>query len=316
MTPSYPRFSFEHRIVAAIVKGIIQQAELYFTAIGTTLETANDGCTISDDALMLCHFLESGNSSINQLREYLNSMIRIAASARERSSAAKDQFRMIRRELNKVGNVIPSRLHIFIHRIFRFAVICLTRSPRFRQSKGPDSENPTSRMGSIPALSRCRHTQAIQLAWIMTGLGITNRNFVSIFTCPTDHIIKLPCRLLAPEHHMKSFTDVLDDLQQANKVIGQLIKHIGGFSDWWLSAETKKGSPLNAKISVTYPLFFLQIDRASVFNWPAYPRWYQPLTKFECSKKMDGRQSAVYLVLSGGNVYLSIAITYVLTDFF
>jgi hypothetical protein len=93
--------------VAAIVKGIIQQADLYFAAIGTTVETANDGCTISDDALILCQFLESGNCSISQLTAYLNSMIRIAASARERSSAAKEQFRTIRRELNKVCNVFP-----------------------------------------------------------------------------------------------------------------------------------------------------------------------------------------------------------------
>jgi hypothetical protein len=65
---------------------------------------------------------------------------------------------------------------------------------------------------------------------------------------------------------MKSFADVLVDLQQVNADLSQLIDHVGGFADWWLLAETKKGFPLNLNIPATYFSFGLQVDRATAFN--------------------------------------------------
>jgi hypothetical protein len=85
-----------------MVDAIVHQADIYFDAISSSVETANDGCTFGGDAISLCEFIASGNHSIQELKSFVQSMLVMASNGQNRATKTSDAFRGVRAELIKV----------------------------------------------------------------------------------------------------------------------------------------------------------------------------------------------------------------------
>jgi hypothetical protein len=92
----------QHDVIAVMVDAIVHQADIYFEAISSSVETANDGCTFGGDAISLCEFIASGKHSMQELKSFVQSMLIMASNGQNRATKTSDAFRGVRAELIKV----------------------------------------------------------------------------------------------------------------------------------------------------------------------------------------------------------------------
>jgi hypothetical protein len=100
--PDVEQCRIKHDLVAELVDALKQQANMYFFAIKKSVETAQDGVTLAEDAQKLCDILTSGNHTIHDLKAFINDMIEIASKAHRESVATMELFSKIRISLLEV----------------------------------------------------------------------------------------------------------------------------------------------------------------------------------------------------------------------
>jgi hypothetical protein len=91
-----------HPLIERVVDKIVRRADVYFDAIRESVGAVNDGCTFAADAIALCDYISEGTSSVASLEQFLDSMLKLAASARERSLKTIEKFRSVRQGLYQV----------------------------------------------------------------------------------------------------------------------------------------------------------------------------------------------------------------------
>lgn len=83
---------------------------VYFGAIDTSIETANDGYGFSKDAVRLCEVLLDPETGEGDLHGYIQDMKSGAKVAWERSTLTLNKFRAVRTRLNEVISVLCQSL--------------------------------------------------------------------------------------------------------------------------------------------------------------------------------------------------------------
>lgn len=99
--------SLHHPLVKSIINRIIEQADLYQRAIDLSLDTAQDGYNLADDAITLCETIAEGGTPTEHLASFVTGMLEIAEKAHERVTLTNSAFRDVRGGLLKVCSVIP-----------------------------------------------------------------------------------------------------------------------------------------------------------------------------------------------------------------
>lgn len=85
-----------------MVQRIVLQANEYSASVIQSLDTVNDGWTFASDVIALTDYMSIGQSSVEDLKSFLVSMVEFSSTAHQRALAANERFRRIRRELFQV----------------------------------------------------------------------------------------------------------------------------------------------------------------------------------------------------------------------
>lgn len=102
-------YSYEPGFVKSTIDCVVEQANNYYSAITDSLETAQDGSLVAEDAITLCNMISSGTDTVGSITAFLKDMLELANKGHARADATTAQFRAIRVALFQV--ISQSLLH-------------------------------------------------------------------------------------------------------------------------------------------------------------------------------------------------------------
>ena len=98
----------EHPVVIKIIQDVQMQGQVYCQAIDMSVKTADDGCAFTIEAIDLCDFLLSDNTTPEELVDYISEMRETAISAHRAASETSRTFRTVRTGLFEVSRLRPA----------------------------------------------------------------------------------------------------------------------------------------------------------------------------------------------------------------
>jgi len=91
-----------HGLALNTTNAIVRQTDKYFEAISASLNMAIAGCKFAEEAMDFIKALLDERSSIQDRKDYIESMIAKANVASQQSFAAEEEFRKVRTGLFEV----------------------------------------------------------------------------------------------------------------------------------------------------------------------------------------------------------------------
>jgi hypothetical protein len=97
-----------HPAVSKIIQDVRKQSQVYCKAIDMSVQTADDGCAFSTEAIDLCDFLLSEDNTAEDLVDFISEMRETAVAAHRAATKTSEKFRSVRTGLFEVGSHCPA----------------------------------------------------------------------------------------------------------------------------------------------------------------------------------------------------------------
>jgi hypothetical protein len=94
--------SSDHYTVVSFIQAVQTQCRAYCQAIDHSINTVNDGCAFSTEAIDLCGYLLSKDASPDELVDYIQGMRETTISSHRAATQVSSNFRSIRNDLCEV----------------------------------------------------------------------------------------------------------------------------------------------------------------------------------------------------------------------